>query len=61
MFAQTKRGAGAKPLQEKTMSSWGASADRLAPKDLVLTELSLGQRGAITMEFDVNYRKTKIK
>ena len=33
----------------------------LRPKDLVLTELFLGQRGAITIKSAVNYRITKIK
>ena len=33
----------------------------MPPKDLALTELFLGQRGTGTMEFDVYYRKTKIK
>ena len=31
------------------------------PKDLVLTELFLGQRGAITRGAAVNYHKTTIK
>ncbi|MBQ1195727.1 MAG: hypothetical protein IIX44_05720 [Clostridia bacterium] len=39
----------------------GTSADVWCPKDLVLTELFLGQRGTGTMEFDVYYRKTKVK
>ena len=33
----------------------------LPPKDLVLTELFLGQRETCTREFDVNNRKTKDK
>ena len=46
MFALAKRGAGAKPLQKETLSSWGASADRLAPKDLVTRKLFFARRGA---------------
>ena len=37
-----------------------ASADQLPPKDLVLTELFLGQRGACTMKSAVNHRKILI-
>ena len=44
VFALAKRGAGAKPLQEKTLSSWGASADRLAPKDLVPPQFTRAAR-----------------
>ena len=35
MYALTIWGAGAKPLQKKRCHPEGASADRLAPKDLV--------------------------
>jgi hypothetical protein len=31
------------------------------PKDLVTPELFLGRRGACTLEFDVNNRKTNVK
>ena len=62
MFALSKRGAGGEaPLQKKRCHPEGTSADVWCPKDLVLTELFLGQRGTGTMEFDVHYRKTKDK
>ncbi len=48
MFTLTKQGCrGRSPLQKKKRCHpEGASADALRPKDLVLTELFLGQRGA---------------
>jgi len=47
MFALAKRGCrGGSPCKKKRCHPEGASADRLRPKDLVLTELFLGQRGA---------------
>jgi hypothetical protein len=62
MFALSKRGVGGEaPLQKKRCHPEGTSADVWCPKDLALTELFLGQRGTGTMEFDVYYRKTKVK
>jgi len=52
---------GGSPCKKKQCHPEAASADRLPPKDLVLTELFLGQRGACTVEFDVNNRKMKVK
>ena len=57
MFALAKRGGrGGSPCKKKRCHPEAASADSLPPKDLVLTELFLGQRGAITMKSAVNYR-----
>ena len=61
MFAQTKRGYGGVPHKEGTMSFWGALASRLAPKNLVPTELVLGRRGACTEKSAVNNRKIATK
>ncbi|MBQ2716792.1 MAG: hypothetical protein IJF21_08325, partial [Clostridia bacterium] len=47
MFALASRGeGGGSPLHRLRCHPEAASADRLPPKDLVLTELFLGQRGA---------------
>ncbi len=62
MFALAKQGAGAAaPARKKRCHPKGTSADVWCPKDLVPTELFLGRRGARTVEFDVNNRKTKVK
>ena len=47
MLALASRGeGGGSPLHQFRCHPEGASADRLRPKDLVLAELFLGQRGA---------------
>ena len=57
VFAISNRGAGGEaPCKKKRCHPEGTSADVWCPKDLVLTELFLGQRGAITMKSAVNYR-----
>ena len=48
-------GRGRSPLQEKRCHP-EERPQAYATKDLVLTELFLGQRGAITMKSAVNYR-----
>ena len=47
---------GGSPCKKKRCHPEAASADRLPPKDLVLTELFLGQRGAYTEKSAVNNR-----
>ena len=62
MFALSNRGAGGEaPCKKKRCHPEGTSADVWCPKDLVLTELFLGQRGAITRKSAVNCRKSLIK
>ncbi len=62
MLALASRGeGGGSPLHQFRCHPEGASADRLRPKDLVLTELFLGQRGTITVKSAVNYREILIK
>ncbi|MBQ8260649.1 MAG: hypothetical protein IJY97_13930, partial [Clostridia bacterium] len=46
MFAHINGVQGRSPCKKKRCHPEGASADRLRPKDLALTELFLGQRGA---------------
>ena len=48
MFALAKRGAVAKPLQEKQCHPEAASADRLTPKDLVPPPIYKG--GAVPVQ-----------
>ena len=61
MFALAKWGAGAKPLQKKRCHSEARPQTAWRPKNLALTELFLGQRGACTVEFDVNNRIIIVK
>ena len=62
MFALTNRGAGGEaPCKKNDVILRRRPQAAMPPKDLALTELFLGQRGTGTMEFDVYYRKTKIK
>ena len=61
-FALTNRGAGGEaPCKKNDVILRRRPQAVLPPKDLVLAELFLGQRGTGTMKFDVNYRKTKDK
>ena len=57
MFAHASRGeGGAAPFISSDVILRARPQTAWRPKDLVLTELFLGQRGAITMKSAVNFR-----
>ena len=56
VFAISNRGAGGEAPCKKKRCHPEERPQAYATKDLVLTELFLGQRGAITMKSAVNFR-----